>query len=128
MLSHLLFELTRIILTLVVIGGFFVSIYLIPLLITYTYETLASSILECFIKIGCIVVLHFFVPLFLLYTLTKPSFKAGIYLLVYGLLMGGMYFLTGIISGSIGTVMFFVGIYFIFSHFLASRTQPVKND
>lgn len=113
MLPQLLFALTRIVLTLLATGGFFISIYLIPLLITYTYETLATSVIECFVKIGSIVLLHFLAPIALLYVTAKPDTKTGGLLLLYGLLMGGMYYVTGLASLAIGGVMALLGIYFI---------------
>lgn len=113
MSSAIVLILTRILLTLTGVGGFIISIYLIPLVVTYSCETLAGSVTQCLAKVGCVIFLHFLAPLILLFLLSKPLQRVGYLLMGYGASMSLMYYLTGPFSLAVGVFAFLSGLYFI---------------
>jgi hypothetical protein len=111
--SAIVLILTRILLTLTAVGGFIISIYLVPLVITYSCETLAGSVAQCLAKVGCVIFLHFLAPFILLFLLSTSSQRVGYLLMGYGVSMGLMYYLTGPFSLAVGVFAFLSGVYFV---------------
>jgi hypothetical protein len=107
-----MFLFTRIILSLTAIGGFLLSIYLIPLVITYTCESLAGSTFSCLLRVGSVIFMHFFAPIFLLIFLKPKNKQSLIGLLFYGIGMVFMANLTGFISLLIGLFCIASSLYF----------------
>ena len=112
---------TRIVLSLTAIGGFLVSIYLIPLVLTYTCETLSTSLFSCLSRVGTIILLHFFLPIYFVFSLTTDNKRCAIALLVYGVAMALMIYLTGFVSLLVGLFCMLSALYFI-AH--QHRSQP----
>jgi hypothetical protein len=104
---------TRIVLSVTAIGGFLVSIYLIPLVLTYTCETLSTSLFSCLFRVSIIIILHFFVPIYFVFSLTTKDKRCAIALLAYGIAMGFMIYLTGFISLLVGIFCALSALYFI---------------
>ena len=114
---------TRIVLSLTAIGGFLVSIYLIPLVLTYTCETLSTSLFSCLFRVAIIIFLHFFAPIYFVLSLTIENKRCAIALLVYGVAMGFMVYLTGLISLLVGLFCALSALFFIAHHY---RNPPLS--
>lgn len=104
---------TRIVLSLTAIGGFLVSIYLIPLVLTYTCETLSTSLYSCLFRVGIIIFLHFFTPIYFVLSMSAENRRCAIALLAYGVAMSLMIYLTGFISLLVGLFCILSALYFI---------------
>jgi len=117
---------TRIVLSMTAIGGFLVSIYLIPLVLTYTCETLSTSLFSCFSRVGTIILLHFFMPIYFVLSLTTENKRCAIALLLYGVAMSLMIYLTGFVSLLVGLFCILSALYFI-SYQHRSQTATIAD-
>ena len=112
---------TRIVLFLTIIGGFVTSIYLLPLILSFACESTASSQVECLGKGTSIIFFHLFAPLFFYFQLEHTFNKTTILFGLYGCLMLGMYFISGLLS-------LLLGLFFLSSAtlFFFLRNIPVS--
>ena len=106
-------SLTRIILYITAIGGFLLSMYLLPLVLTYTCESLTYSTASCLFRAGSIMVLHFFIPIYFIFSFNYKRKYCMIALLLYGICMGFMFNYTGWISLILGLYFLFSAVYFL---------------
>lgn len=104
---------TRTIFYITAIGGFLLSIYLIPLVLTYTCEFLAYSTLFCLLKVTSIIVLHFFIPTYFIFYFNHRNKSCMIFLFLFGFCLSFMFVFTGWVSLALGIYFIFSAIYFL---------------